>query len=46
MEEFDFRHQTTITQRQVSPFLDFRCLDERANLVFIGPPGVGKTQRA
>ena len=46
LEEFDFRHQTTITKRQVSQLLDFRFLDERANLVFIGPPGVGKTQRA
>lgn len=26
--------------------LDFRFLDERANLVFIGPPGVGKTHLA
>lgn len=46
LEEFDFRHQTTITKRQVSQLLDFRFLDERANLVFIGPPGVGKTHLA
>ena len=46
LEEFDDRHQTTITKRQVSQLLDFRFLDERANLVFIGPPGVGKTPLA
>jgi DNA replication protein DnaC len=46
LEEFDYRHQTTITQRQVSQLLDFRFLEERANLVFIGPPGVGKTHLA
>lgn len=46
LEEFDFRHQTTITKRQVAQLLDFRFLDERANLVFIGPPGVGKTHLA
>ena len=46
LEEFDFRHQTTITTRQVSPLLDFRVLDERAHRVFIGPPGVGKTPLA
>ena len=46
LEEFDFRHQTTITKRQVASLLDFRFLDERANVVFIGPPGVGKTHLA
>ena len=46
LEEFDYRHQTTITKRQVSQLLDFRFLEERANLVFIGPPGVGKTHLA
>jgi DNA replication protein DnaC len=46
LEEFDYRHQTTITKRQVNQLLDFRFLEERANLVFIGPPGVGKTHLA
>ncbi len=46
LEEFDYRHQTTITKRQVSQWLDFRFLEERANRVFIGPPGVGKTPLA
>jgi DNA replication protein DnaC len=46
LEEFDYRHQTTITKRQVNQLMDFSFLDERANLVFIGPPGVGKTHLA
>jgi len=46
LSEFDYRHQTTITKRQVSRLLDFRFIDERANLIFIGPPGVGKTHLA
>ncbi len=46
LEEFDYRHQTTITKRQINQLLDFRFLDERVNLVFIGPPGVGKTHLA
>ncbi len=46
LAEFDYRHQTTITKRQVNQLLDFHFLDERANLVFIGPPGVGKTHLA
>lgn len=46
LEEFDYRHQTTITKRQVNQWLDFRFLEERTNLIFIGPPGVGKTHLA
>lgn len=46
LEEFDYRHQTTITKRQVQALLDFTFLDNRENLVFIGPPGVGKTHLA
>lgn len=46
LSEFDYRHQTTITKRQVNRLLDFRFIDERANLIFIGPPGVGKTHLA
>jgi len=46
LEAFDYRHQTTISKRQVSALLDFGFIDERQNLVFIGPPGVGKTHLA
>jgi len=46
LEEFDYRHQTTITKRQVNQLLDFTFLDQRSNLLFIGPPGVGKTHLA
>ena len=43
LEGFDYRHQTTITKRQVSALLDFSFIEQRNNLLFIGPPGVGKT---
>ncbi|WP_151705498.1 ATP-binding protein, partial [Nitrincola alkalilacustris] len=46
LDDFDYRHQTTITKRQISALLDFNFLDARQNLVFIGPPGVGKTHLA
>ncbi|WP_280554660.1 ATP-binding protein [Halomonas sp. 25-S5] len=46
LEAFDYRHQTTITKRQVNALLDFAFLDNHENLVFIGPPGVGKTHLA
>jgi DNA replication protein DnaC len=43
LESFDYRHQTTITKRQVHQLLDFDFIDNRHNLILIGPPGVGKT---
>jgi len=46
LEEFDYRWQTTITKRQVSRLLDFGFIDNRENVIFIGPPGVGKTHLA
>lgn len=46
LEEFDYRHQTTITRRQVNALLEFSFIDNRENVVFIGPPGVGKTHLA
>jgi len=46
LEEFDYRWQTTITKRQINRLLDFSFIDNRENVVFIGPPGVGKTHLA
>ncbi len=46
LEEFDFTFQTTITKRQITRLLDYRFIDNRENIVFIGPPGVGKTHLA
>ena len=43
LEEFDYRFQTTITKRQISGLLDYSFIENRENLIFIGPPGVGKT---
>lgn len=43
LDEFDYRFQTTITKRQVSSLLDFSFIENRENLILIGPPGVGKT---
>jgi DNA replication protein DnaC len=43
LEEFDFNFQTTITKRQINKLLDFSFIENRENIVFIGPSGVGKT---
>ena len=46
LEDFDFRYQTTITKRQVKGLLTFGFIENRENVIFIGPPGVGKTHLA
>ena len=46
LSEFDYRVQTTVTKREINALLDFTFIEQRQNLVFIGPPGVGKTHLA
>ncbi len=46
LEEFDFTFQSTITKKQITRLLDFTFIDNRESIVFIGPPGVGKTHLA
>ena len=46
LEEFDYGYQTTIRKREVNALLDFEFIEQRQNLIFIGPPGVGKTHLA
>ena len=46
LEAFDYRAQSSISKRQVNQLLDFSFIDERDNLILIGPPGVGKTHLA
>jgi DNA replication protein DnaC len=46
IEDFDFAFQTSINQREVNQLLEFEWLSQAFNLVFLGPPGVGKTHLA
>ena len=45
-EDFEFARVTGITKSDVSKLLDFRWLDKHENLLFFGPPGIGKTHLA
>jgi DNA replication protein DnaC len=43
IEEFDFRFQTTITRKQLGPYLGPELISAGRNLILWGPAGVGKT---
>lgn len=46
LEDFDFSFQPTIDRRQIEELATMRFLENAENIVFLGPPGVGKTHLA
>ena len=44
--DFDFNFQPSIDQRQIEDLATMRFLEIGENVVFLGPPGVGKTHLA
>jgi DNA replication protein DnaC len=46
LQEFDFSQQPSVDHRLVDELATGRFLSEGRNLVFLGPPGVGKTHLA
>jgi DNA replication protein DnaC len=46
LEEFDFTAQPTIDRKLLDELATLRFIEEKANLLLIGPPGVGKTMLA
>ena len=43
IEDFDFNFQKSITKKQVNRLLEMDWIDRMYNLIFLGPPGLGKT---
>ncbi len=43
IDEFDLNFQRSITKRQINQLLEMEWIDRMYNLIFLGPPGVGKT---
>ena len=43
MDEFDFSFQPSIDKSAINDLMTLRFIRNRENLVFLGPPGVGKT---
>jgi DNA replication protein DnaC len=42
-DQFDFGFQPSIDERQIQDLRSLRFIHEASNVVFLGPPGVGKT---
>lgn len=43
LQEFQVEEQTALTSRQLTQLQEFSWLEQRYNLILLGPPGVGKT---
>jgi DNA replication protein DnaC len=46
LDDFDFSFQPSIDKRQIDELATMRFLENGENIVFLGPPGVGKTHLA
>jgi DNA replication protein DnaC len=46
LKDFDFDFQPSIDKRQIEELATMRFLENGENVVFLGPPGVGKTHLA
>jgi transposase len=42
-EQFDFGFQPSVDDRQIRELRSLRFIHEASNVIFLGPPGVGKT---
>lgn len=43
LKEFHISEQTSLSQRQLIQLQDLNWVEQQYNLIFLGPPGVGKT---
>ena len=46
LSEFDFSFQPSIKRKQIDSLHELGFVEPRENIVFLGPPGVGKTHLA
>jgi DNA replication protein DnaC len=46
IEQFDFSFQPTLDKRKIEEAFTLKFIENRENILFLGPPGVGKTHLA
>lgn len=46
LDQYDFSFQPSIDERRIRDLATLRFIDNQENLIFLGPPGVGKTHLA
>ncbi|PNZ34558.1 hypothetical protein CD134_10690, partial [Staphylococcus lutrae] len=46
LNSFDFEFQPSINPQQIKDFMSLRFIENKENIVFLGPSGVGKTHLA
>lgn len=46
IDEFDFTFQPNLDRQRVMSLFDMAFIKQKANIIFLGPPGVGKTHLA
>lgn len=46
LSDFDFSYQPTINKSKINDLATLRFMDEKANIIFMGSPGTGKTHLA
>ena len=46
LEQYDFAFNPDLDQRQIMSLFDLGFLENHSNVIFLGPPGVGKTHLA
>lgn len=46
MQIFDFSFQPSVDERQIRELASLTFIQEGSNVIFLGPPGVGKTHLA
>jgi DNA replication protein DnaC len=46
LEEFDFSYQPSLKEKEVIRLSSLDFIEQKGNVVFLGPPGVGKTHLA